>query len=572
MKNGNQQRSTNSSGKKANNRNFKSQDSREENKRPSTSFSSRSSSSRYSTTSPSDSSSRSTGRKRDFATDNEGSPTGFKKKFNKTSFDKKDSSERSYSYNTKGDKTGSNRTKERGSYSSSSPRAVGNSSNKRFESGGTSSRETKGRFSRVAVSFEAILLRTAGKQGNSTEVFGNDNYTMETLWKNNALQEFWNKSRIEGILEILTPSPRSRGYRTSSKLRLWHDFHTGTYSLRFSDGSGVVVDSVVQSKLDVPEHNAIYKTVMDKLQTPPYKLVLEVLNYVIIRGSYEEFTVILNVAELDAQVVRKLKLLGEHIQESHKQVRSCFIFLDPSRSQYYMDQEPLEHGGSKLKKLYGYDTMRIPVGNDVFMVPATGFTQINLSLVQAFTAKVKQLAKCQPTTRLIDLYCGYGLFAFSLRETAGEIIGMELDGASIRQAQAMAKLVTSSAKPKDEKSIQIHTPKETSTPTKTHKTPMRFLAGSISPTFLEQSLPRPATDEVIILDPPRGAIDREIIDTLAKRKPRRILHIFCGVEEISTMLKMWHAHGYYAVSSHPFDMFPGTAHIEVIVVLEKRKL
>jgi tRNA/tmRNA/rRNA uracil-C5-methylase (TrmA/RlmC/RlmD family) len=568
MKNGNQQRSTNYSGKKTKGRDFKSHDSGSENKRPSKSFTPRSDSSSYLPSS----SSKSTGRKRNFTSGSEDSETTFKKKLSRSSFDRKEDSKRSNSSKDKGSKAGSYQTKERGSYSASYSKTDSSRSNRKFENDNTS-KTTKGRFSRVAVSFEAILLRTAGKQGNSTEVFGNDNYTLETLWKNNALQEFWNKSKIEGTLEILTPSPRSRGYRTSSKLRLWHDYYTGTYSLRFSDGSGVVADSVVQSKLDVPEHNAIYKTVMAKLQTPPYKLVLEVLNYVIIRGSYEEFTVILNVAELDSQVVRKLKLLGEHIQETHKQVRSCFIFLDPSRSQYYMDQEPLEHGGSKLKKLYGYDTMRIPVANDVFMVPATGFTQINLSLVPAFTAKVKQLAKCQPTTRLIDLYCGYGLFAFSLRETAGEIIGMELDGASIRQAQAMAKLIASSTpKPKDEKSIQIHTPLENSTPTKTHRAMMRFLAGSISPTFLEQSLPRPATDEVIILDPPRGAIDREIIDTLAKRKPRRILHIFCGVEEISTMLKMWHAHGYYAVSSHPFDMFPGTAHIEVIVVLEKRKL
>ena len=77
-------------------------------------------------------------------------------------------------------------------------------------------------------------------------------------------------------------------------------------------------------------------------------------------------------------------------------------------------------------------------------------------------------------------------------------------------------------------------------------------------------------NEVMLLDPPRQGTLPGVIASLARRKPKKVLHIFCGVDQIPPSLKEWQANGYQARRVAPLDMFPGSANLEILVLLEPK--
>ena len=54
------------------------------------------------------------------------------------------------------------------------------------------------------------------------------------------------------------------------------------------------------------------------------------------------------------------------------------------------------------------------------------------------------------------------------------------------------------------------------------------------------------------------------------RKPVRVCHVFCGTDEIPASIKEWERYGYRVKEVQPLDLFPGTPHLETIVMLEKK--
>jgi tRNA/tmRNA/rRNA uracil-C5-methylase (TrmA/RlmC/RlmD family) len=72
------------------------------------------------------------------------------------------------------------------------------------------------------------------------------------------------------------------------------------------------------------------------------------------------------------------------------------------------------------------------------------------------------------------------------------------------------------------------------------------------------------------LDPPRKGTAPGVIRELASRRPERVLHVFCGTDEIPRELYQWKSAGYVLRTLQPLDMFPGTPHLETFCLLEYR--
>jgi len=61
-----------------------------------------------------------------------------------------------------------------------------------------------------------------------------------------------------------------------------------------------------------------------------------------------------------------------------------------------------------------------------------------------------------------------------------------------------------------------------------------------------------------------------VIAALARRKPKKALHIFCGVDQIPPSLREWQANGYQVRRVVPLDIFPGSANLEILILLEAK--
>ena len=49
----------------------------------------------------------------------------------------------------------------------------------------------------------------------------------------------------------------------------------------------------------------------------------------------------------------------------------------------------------------------------------------------------------------------------------------------------------------------------------------------------------------------------------------KVLHIHCGVDQIPDSLRQWKQQGYKIQRIVPLDMFPGTAALEVLILLQR---
>ncbi|MCK9182141.1 MAG: class I SAM-dependent RNA methyltransferase [Fibrobacteraceae bacterium] len=363
-------------------------------------------------------------------------------------------------------------------------------------------------------------------------------YKDELEVKRNAFQAFCEQNGLPPFESDVVASPLPRGYRTTTKRRA--SFERGVFKLSFAEDTEE--NTAFSESLEPAEHLAIYDFVENFLSKPAFKILAESLNWVILRGSYKKRSVIFNVFQMDAGVVRKLKLISAHLQASEFAVISAHVYYDPTHSDYYLEaMRPTD--SLAFKTLYGPKDLSLDLGAFRLKYPVTGFSQINESQIPNFLSSAAELLKPAPDEALLDLYCGYGLFSFGIGANAKSTLGIEWEGLSIEYAKASAKFLK--------------------------RMNARFLAGSINSEFVEHSIPKEFAPEVMLLDPPRKGTEPGVIAALAKRNPRRVLHVFCGTDEIPRAMNQWRLAHYKIMQMRVLDLFPGTPHLETMVLLEK---
>ena len=304
------------------------------------------------------------------------------------------------------------------------------------------------------------------------------------------------------------------------------------------------------SELEPKGHEALYRFLAEKINSPSFVTAAKHLNYIIIRGTYTEFSVIFNVNQLSGPIVRNVRALAEHLPRLDPAVLSAFIFFDSTRSDYYLDKK--DPGGAwKYKSLFGPDTIRLRVNDQSYQFKPVSFSQINESILPVFLDGVARLCRPEAAGRLIDLYCGYGLFALFIGKRFGETYAVDVDPDSIECAR---------------KSGRYTARKENLT------SRMHFRVAPITPASLESLLPKEgAQSETILLDPPRGGPGKGVIPYCCERRPSRIVHLFCDIDRVPIDIAEWRRGGYWVRSAAAFDMFPGTPNLEVAVLLEPIK-
>ena len=370
-------------------------------------------------------------------------------------------------------------------------------------------------------------------------------YSVELQVKDQGLLAFWKQHRLPGLPEQVIRSPKARGYRTTSKRKGF--LHGSTLYLLLGDKAALPKNRqyFTASPLEPKEHEVIYRFLQQKLSEPAFRLIAGHLNYLIIRGGYTEQAVIFNVDLMNGPLVRKMKLLSAHLQKLPVAVTAAFVYLDPSQSDYYLESKrPAET--LHFKKLFGPDQLGASYHGCRYQFHPTSFSQINESMVETMLARARELLAPTPDQSLLDLYCGYGLFSHFLAPAYRQVLAVDGEGPSIRAAEANSRL-------NQKRGGQT-----------------KFLAHRITVGYLEKTLPPPAPDEVILLDPPRQGTLPGVIGSLARRKPRKVLHIFCGVDQIPPALREWQAGGYQARRIAPLDMFPGSANLEILILLEPK--
>lgn len=192
----------------------------------------------------------------------------------------------------------------------------------------------------------------------------------------------------------------------------------------------------------------------------------------------------------------------------------------------------------KLRLLSGEELLHEEVGGIRYAIHPNAFFQTNTAMAEKLQEHVRTLVKSKPHERLLDLYCGSGFFALSLANDVTDVLGIELDTASIEMARENAR-----------KNGLMNT---------------RFRAEAAE--VLSWKVERP---DVVILDPPRAGLHPKVIATLLAHLPPRIIYVSCNPLALARDLEAL-TQEYRAEEPRAFDLFPQTMHIETVIHLIKK--
>ena len=172
-----------------------------------------------------------------------------------------------------------------------------------------------------------------------------------------------------------------------------------------------------------------------------------------------------------------------------------------------------------------------------FLVSPDAFFQTNVGAARELVALVLDAV---PTTgRVLDLYCGSGLFSLPLARRGASVTAVEENRTAIDDLNTNIRLNRLDANR------------------------IRAIAGRVEDTIDRVSNTR---WDAVVLDPPRDGcapgVLSAVFDQLA---PPRAVYVSCNPEVLARDLSTIRASGYRAESVQGVDMFPHTEHLEVVV-------
>lgn len=195
----------------------------------------------------------------------------------------------------------------------------------------------------------------------------------------------------------------------------------------------------------------------------------------------------------------------------------------------------------RQRLIEGQNWLEQRVGDVRFHVSAGSFFQINWRQTPRLVSRVRELLQPDSSSRLLDLYCGVGLFALSLAPAVAEVIGIEEWMPAVEDARRSARLNA--------------------------VTNARFEAGPAERLMARLS----GKFDLVVLDPPRRGCAPEVLDALTARSPSRIVYVSCHPGTLARDCRRLAEAGYQVTSAEVIDMFPQTHHVESIVRLEREQ-
>jgi 23S rRNA (uracil1939-C5)-methyltransferase len=170
------------------------------------------------------------------------------------------------------------------------------------------------------------------------------------------------------------------------------------------------------------------------------------------------------------------------------------------------------------------------------------FYQVNRNQAETLYGIAKNYANLNGDEVLLDLYCGTGTIGLSMADKCKSLIGVEIVEDAIKDAVENAKL--------------------------NNIDNARFICSDASETAtkLQQEGVKP---DVIIIDPPRKGCDSNLIDTIAKFDPQRIVYVSCDSETLARDLKQFAEHNYSVKEITPVDLFSRTPHVECVALMSR---
>jgi len=260
------------------------------------------------------------------------------------------------------------------------------------------------------------------------------------------------------------------------------------------------------------------------------------LRDVIIRNSASgEWMVIIQFHYDETGGEKEALDLLQHIADTFPQITSLLYLDNQKCNDTIGDQEILVFKGED----HIYELME----DLKFKVGPKSFYQTNTEQAYHLYSVAREFAGLTGNEMVYDLYTGTGTIANFVAKKAKKVIGIEYVPEAIEDAKINS---------------EINGIENT-----------LFYAGDMKDILTDEFIAEHGRPDVIITDPPRAGMHPDVIKTILRAAPDRIVYVSCNPATQARDLQDLDE-AYRVVEVQPVDMFPHTPHVENVVLLEKR--
>jgi 23S rRNA (uracil1939-C5)-methyltransferase len=231
----------------------------------------------------------------------------------------------------------------------------------------------------------------------------------------------------------------------------------------------------------------------------------------------------------------KRELLLDYIAGTFPQITSLQYVINEKANDTIYDQDVICYKGEDhiFEEMEGLR----------FKINAKSFYQTNSAQAYELYKITRNFAGLNGDELVYDLYTGTGTIAQFIAKQAKHVIGVEAVPDAITAAKENAQL----------NGIEN----------------VDFYVGDMKNVFNAEFIEQNGVPDVIITDPPRDGMHKDVVNQILNIAPRKIVYVSCNsatqARDLALMKDL-----YKITKTQAVDMFPQTHHVENVVLLEKR--
>ncbi|MHC1683960.1 MAG: 23S rRNA (uracil(1939)-C(5))-methyltransferase RlmD [Clostridiaceae bacterium] len=280
----------------------------------------------------------------------------------------------------------------------------------------------------------------------------------------------------------------------------------------------------------------VVKLWMKEFKIKPYNEETHsgIVRHVMVRKGFKTGELMIVIVTKGSKLPYKEELI-QLLKENFEELTSVIQNINDKKTNVIL--------GLENRTLYGKENISDYIGEFKFNISPLSFFQVNPYQTEVLYNKALEYAGLTGDEVVFDAYCGTGTISLFLSKKAKKVYGVEI----IKEAIDNAK----------ENAVQNNVDN------------VEFFVGKCEeeiPKLIEKGVKA----DVVVVDPPRKGCEKSLLEALVKINPQRIVYVSCDPATLARDLKILEEMDYKTVQVQPVDMFPQTAHVETVALIEKK--
>lgn len=293
-----------------------------------------------------------------------------------------------------------------------------------------------------------------------------------------------------------------------------------------------IEDCIVQQPVTIKVTNFV-RDLLEKYGVPIYdeKAGSGIVRTIVVRTGVKTGETQLVFITNSKKLPKKREMLAE-IEAALPEVTSIMQNVNQAKSSLIF--------GDETFLLAGKESIEEKLMELEFDLSARAFFQLNPFQTERLYQEVEKALVLTGSETLVDAYCGVGTIGQAFAGKVKEVRGMDIIPESIEDAKR-------NAEKNGIENVYYEVGK----------------AEDVLPKWVKEGF-RP---DAVIVDPPRSGCDQGLIKSLLDVEAKQLVYVSCNPSTLARDLALL-AKKYRIRYMQPVDMFPQTAHVETVVLLQ----